>query len=368
MKLIKKFAARTFACLVVGLLVVGCASSSTDEPLQPIDPDDALVEIVLNGGISLAVDPGTPVVASVPSDTRAVVNAEHGELPISILRRDQSGDPLTYPAYKDGTVLSAKLAASSSSDFVSGITFDVTQYYLPDAAKKTKLIGWHPQNTPDSETDKKVSFSTTDGTVSFEVDGASDIMLSTEPEGGKADADKFNTDEAKQLKFSHLLTQVQIKAYAADETAKTKWGKIKSVKLKDEGGKTCKVTLAENNASTESFVAPTTATDLTLAQETAGEVELGVGSANAVKCGYAMFQPTASGAATPLTLLVETENGGTSTVAINSDKVASFDKGKAYTLTLKLTVTGFDLKGQITDWENHSWGTGEGDFNGEIEL
>ncbi len=369
MKFIKKFAARTFACFAVGLLAVGCSSSATDEPLAPVDPDDAPVEIVLNGGISLPAADGIACAAlasdvSAPA-TRAVVNAEHDELPISILRRDQSGTTsLAYPAYKDGELLKAKLGASSSTDFVSGITFDVTQYYLPDAAKKTKLIGWHPQVSESPATD--VQFSTTDGVVSFEIDGASDIMLSNEVEGGKND--KFTADAAKQLKFSHLLTQVQIKAYAADQAAKDKWGKIKSIKLQGEGGKTCKVTLVENNASSELFAAPATAADLPLAQETAGEVELGVGKADAKECGYAMFQPTAAGAATPLTLLVETTNGGTQTVEITSDKVASFDKGKAYKLTLKITITGANPSGEITGWEDHTWGTNTGDFDGEIEL
>ncbi len=367
MKFIKKFAARTFACFAVGLLAVGCSSSATDEPLAPVEPDDAPVEIVLNGGISLPAADGIACAAlasdvSAPA-TRAAVNAEHGELPISILRRDQSGTPLEYPDYKDGELLKAKLGdSSSSSDFVSGITFDVTQYYLPDAAKKTKLIGWHPQVSESPATD--VQFNTTDGTVSFKIDGASDIMLSNEVEGGKDD--KFTADAGKQLKFSHLLTQVQIKAYAADQAAKDKWGKIKSIKLQGEGGKTCKVDFDATPIT--SFAAPATAADLTLAQETAGEVELGVGSSDAKECGYAMFQPVAAGAATPLTLLVETTNGGTQTVEITSDKVASFDKGKAYKLTLKITITGADPNGQITDWEDHTWGTNPGDFDGEIEL
>ncbi len=365
MKFIEKFAARLLVCFAVGVLGVGCSSSATEEPLAPVDPDEP-VEIVLNGGISIStadgiacadLDPRTVAPAS-----RAAVNPEHGELPISILRRDQSGDPLVYPVYKDGEQLTAKLAASSSTDAVSGITFDVTQYYLPDAAKKTKLIGWHPQTSAAPAT--AVQFSTTDGTVTFEVDGASDIMLSNEVEGGKDD--KFSTDDAKQLKFGHLLTQVQIKAYAADDAAKTKWGKVKSIKLKGEGGKKCKVTLAET--PTVAFDPATSPADLTLQQETAGEVELGIGQANAVACGYAMFEPTASGAAIPLTLLVETEHGGTQTVEIASDKVASFDKGKAYTLKLKFSVTGVDPNGQITGWVDHTWGTNQGDFNGEIEL
>ncbi len=365
MKFIKKFAARSFACFAVGLLAVGCSSSAVDEPLAPVDPDDAPVEIVLNGGISLPAADGIACAAlasDVPAPaTRAAVNAEHDALPISILRRDQSGTPLAYPDYKDGELLKAELGASTSSDFVSGITFDVTQYYLPDAAKKTKLIGWHPRVSESPAT--AVQFSTTDGTVSFEIDGASDIMLSNEVEGDKND--KF-TAAAKQLKFEHQLTQVQIKAYAADQAAKDKWGKIKSIKLKGEGGKTCKVDFDATPIT--SFAAPTPTTDLPLAQETAGEVELDVGSSNAVECGYAMFQPVDAGAATPLTLLVETTNGGTQTVEITSDKVASFDKGKAYKLTLKITITGANPSGEITGWKDHTWGTNPGDFDGEIEL
>lgn len=389
---IKKFAVRLSVACAVAMFGVGCSSSAADEPLAPVDPDDAPVEIVLNGGISLAVDPDASVLASVPSDTRAIINADHDALPISILRRDATDATPTYPAYSVSslTALNATLGKFVSGSTTAGemgeISFATTQYYQTNGFK-TKLIGWHPQVGTSAGTSTFAS-----GVVTCNIDGDTDIMLSDEQAGDKTN--KIST----ALAFSHLLTQIQVSAYAATDDAKTVWGGIVDVSIKDEGGKQCEITLP----STVNYGVPTgsSASDLPLVKKelagvnaitgknggsdaygpavgggTANPLELGVLSGstkNEKLLGYAMFAPLvpASGSSDPsvtLTLKVTTEKG-TKDVPIKLTGAEGFKEGKAYKLTLKFTATGIVPLGTITGWVDHTWGTNPGDFNGEIEL
>ncbi len=394
MKFIKKFAARSFACFAVGLLAVGCSSSAVDEPLAPVDPDDAPVEIVLNGGISLPAADGIAC-AALASDvsasaTRAAVNAKHGELPISILRLDETSSG-TYQAYSNGTLLTAKLGAATAEPTngvgqATGITFIPAQYYLTNGLK-TKLIGWHPQVGTATGTSKFVS-----GVVTCDIDGDTDIMLSDE----SADGDK-GTAISKPLNFKHLLTQIQVSAYAATSDAKDVWGGILDVSVEDEGGKQCEITLPGGAGKVKCEMPSSgSASDLPLIKKdesenvikgkdgstaygpavgagTANPLELGVlsGSAKNDKLlGYAMFAPLVPASGTSsvtLTLKITTEKD-TKNLPITLNGSTGFEAGKAYQLTLKFTATGIDPQGEITDWVDHEWGTGENDFKGEIEL
>ncbi len=391
MKFIKKFAARSFACFAVGLLAVGCSSSAADEPLAPVDPDDAPVEIVLNGGISLAVDPSAPVQASVPFDTRSIVNAAHDDLQISILRLDATDATPTYPAYNTySTALNAtlcKFVSGSTTDGEKGeINFATAQFYQTNGLK-TKLIGWYPQvgATPGS--------SIASGVVTCDIDGDTDIMLSDEQAGDK------NNKITTPLNFSHLLTQIQVSAYAATSDAKNVWGGILDVSVKDENGKQCKITLPGGTGNVVcELPSGSTKSDLPLIKKelagvndikgkdgssvygpavgagTANPLELGVYESdtkkNAKLLGYAMFAPlvpVSPATSVTLTLKVTTEKGSKD-VPITLTGSEGFKEGKAYKLTLKFTATGIVPSGMITDWQTHTWGTNPGDFDGEIEL
>ncbi len=362
MKLVEKFAARLLGCLTVGLLAVGCSSSATEEPLAPVDPDDAPVEIVLNGGISLAVDPAAPVQASLASDTRAIINPVHDDLQISILRVDATDATPTYPAYSTfSSALNATLykfvSGSTTPHEMGEIEFATPQFYLANGYK-TKLIGWYPQVGTGAKTSQFAN-----GVVTCDIDGDTDIMLSGEQSGDK------NAKISSPLAFDHLLTRIQVSAYAETDDAKTVWGKIEKIELKDQGGKKCQITLP----SSTGFVAPASASNLKLAANTvdAGTaivfpLELGVKDAsgkNAKECGYAMFEPVAAVAPNPatVTLVVTTEK---TTKEVPVKVTGGFLKGTAYSVVLKFTAAGIEPTGSITKWEDHTWGTGEG----EIEL
>lgn len=393
MKLNARIADLLVAGFAVAILGAGCSSSATEERVSPVEPDGELVEIVLNAGVSFAVAPDQ-LQASLPSETRAIINGKHAELDLSILRRDQAGDPLTYPAYTTVTsdkVLKAKLGVvdDAATSTISRITFTKSEHYLANGYK-TELIGWYPAvSTAPADA---VTYAS--GVVTFKVDGESDIMLSNAAEGSKKDGDKFSdyaTVSAKLLTFSHLLTQIKVTAYAVDEDAQKAWGKITGIKLKEQGATTCAVTLPGTKDSEIVFTQDASATDKTLslvakkADDDAAityplELPLAtlggtngttVTAENDTACGYAMFQPLTT-AGSKLTLLVSTEKATDWPVVIplpaNGTNGNGFLKGVAYGIRLKFTAKEIEPSGQITAWEDYEWPTGDDDFKGEIEL
>ena len=346
---------------VVLAAAAGMAACS-DSSSETVVPDPELVEINLNGNVSGSLIAETAVLP----ESRAIIDAKHDVVPLSFARLDMDRTTGNYPANGYASVtsaLSAELAASSDGS-ASAITFNPVAYYLiGQTNNSTKLVGWHPAVDGTS-----VTYAA--GVVTVPINGENDIMLSNELEGSKTD--KFDT---KTLTFSHKLTQIKIDAYAVSADAKNAWGKIKSIKLKNQVP-TCKIELP----ATVKFEG--TAADLALARKKASddsalaaELELGVATLdgtgnitakNAAECGYAMIQPIASG--TKLSLDIEMVDGRKESLTINS-WTTGYLEGNAYTITLKFTISEIELDAQITAWENFDWATdGDGSFDGEIEL
>ena len=228
-----RFASILAATLIAAVGTTACSDAGSTEP---VGPDSELVEIDLNGNISHSEIPeGTSVGAVSRPESRSVINATHGELSLSFVRLDMDTDG-NYPATGYASVsaaLSATLAKSEDGK-PSAITFNPTEFYLAggDASKgKTKLVGWYPAVS----TGASSSVTYAGGVVTLNIDGESDIMLSGELEGSK-------TNKFGSASFEHKLTQVKILAYAVSDAAKTRWGKIKNIKLKDQVP-TCKITL-----------------------------------------------------------------------------------------------------------------------------
>ncbi len=351
-----KLHARSFiwsaAVLATAVGMTACSDSSSES----VGPDPELVEIQLNGNVSGSVVAET---SELP-ESRAVIDYKHAQaVPLSFARLDMNRSDGSYPANGYASVtsaLSASLAASSDGS-ASAITFTPTEYYLVGKThNSSKLVGWHPAGTYSA------------GVVTVPVNGENDIMLSDEKEGSK-------TSPFGAFTFSHKLTQVNIYAYAVSGDAKTVWGKIKTITLKNQKP-TCKIELP----ATVTFEG--TPADLKLARKKASddsalaaEVELGVATSdgsgnitakNAVECGYAMIEPIASG--TKLSLEIEMADGRKESLTINS-WTTGYLEGNAYTITLKFTVSEIEMDAQITAWKDFDWATdGGGSFDGEIEL
>lgn len=307
------------------------ASCSQTEGL----PEGEAVEIRLSGNI------GSPT-ASV--GTRAVVDQAFytaNALSVNFLRIDQNTDG-SWPAY---TTVASPLAATRVAGAESAaINFTTPQYYLVGTANNsTKLIGWYPATATYTQAEGKVTFDISGGTT--------DVMLTNEVTGSKDS--KFGT-AGKTFTFNHLLTQVTVKAFASvDETA-SKWGKVTSIKVKDQPTE-CIVTLPTQapawGATTQNLLLKNPADDADM-----GEIDLNgkTTAGNAATCGYAMLKPTAD---ENLTLEVITEKGGTRDVTVTLPDAADpklFAAGTAYTVTLNFKSTIVEPTATISTWKTGS--------------
>ncbi len=357
------------AVFATAMAMTGCTDSSS----EAVGPDPELVEICLKGTVS----GGLSVEATSSPDSRAVINAKHGELDMSFARSDD--DPVNQTSSPSFSTISetipAKLAASADGS-ATAITFTPKQYYLTGETYNTSLLqGWYPAVSNDP--DNTITFA--NGVVTVPVNGWNDFIWS-----GKLDGNKNRPFSV--IQFEHLFTQIKIEAYAENQGAKDVWGKIKTIKLKKQQ-QTYKYAL---HTGGEVITYPPendyrTYADLELVRKAvsddsalAAELELGVATVNttdnsittnAVECGYAMIVPIASviNSGKKLSLEIEMVNGVKKTLEVAWE--GGYDAGKAYTITLKFTATEIGLTATVDDWTNFDWKTdGDGSFDGEIEL
>lgn len=393
----KKELTKAVLAVVFGFLATACTS---DAPIEPVSPDSELVEMLLNGGVSFAVSPDAKAASSSADEaalpaTRAVITKEHGAVALAFARVDAtaagSGTSAAYPAWSTGKYLNATLASNTgdATPAEKDITFATPQFYLANGYY-TRLVGWAPSVAADSEGNTFAGTASTfaSGTVACPIDGETDIMLSQVLEGNKEAANRFSA--ADPFVFGHLLTQIKVSAYAADEAGKTQWGQITGIKVKGEADKECRIVLPGTDAGaiTYSLQSGKTGGDLSLIFKKAADDsaistpltlyyngESGAPADYKQECGYAMFAPiaAASGKAT-VTLLVSTTGGPDGhavtdcEVPVTVTSADGFKAGTAYGITLKFSAQEIELSGTITEWNDYDWSTDGGGFNGEITL
>ncbi|MDE6570572.1 MAG: fimbrillin family protein, partial [Alistipes sp.] len=189
--------------------------------------------------------------------------------------------------------------------------------------------------------------------------------------------------------FGHLLTQIKVSAYAADDSANTHCGQITGIKMKGEANKECRIVLPGTAAGAVTYPLQSgkTAGDLSLIFKKASDDtsistpltlyydgEAGVTDYKQ-ECGYAMFAPIAAvdGEAT-VTMLVSTTGGPDGhavtdcPVTVTVTSADGFKAGTAYGITLKFSAQKIEISGTITEWEDYDWASDGGSFNGEITL
>lgn len=278
---------------------------------------------------------------SVQSETRGVIDAGYtADLLLNFLLCEQNASTGAYPPYTSFSGGMQLPAARTGGAGYTGVSFEAgsEQYYpVRDTHNKVKLVGWYPRVNGGTVT-------LSSGVLSFGIDGSTDVMLTPEVEGSKVAGDQFS-DAGKEFTFNHLLTQLRVKAYAADAAAATAWGTLSSVRVKNRLP-VCKVTLPatvsfEGTAADLPLVERTVATDAPIAYP----LSLPAGESNALECGYAMTDPVELPAV--LELEVTTQYGGTRTVRLDAQ---NYQSGKAYAINLKFTATGITARAQIGQW------------------
>jgi len=310
-------------CAFSALLVAACATDDVQEVVvdlnAPILPTSSLSDM---------------------EPSRAIVNAGSA-FSASLFRVDATGS--AYPS--DYTGVAALPAAVSAS---GSLTITPDQYYQMNG-DNTALLGVYPAVGSGG------TWSATAGTASYTVDGKTDIMATTFASGNKNSAQPA-------LVFSHLLTQVHVNVYAASQTAIDLWGDVVSIAIVGREP-ACTLTLPAPGASGAATAAFSgTATDLALSNADGSAASsltvTAIDKADAQPFGYCMFAPTTAA----LTLKIVTSKGATNTVALAS---ATFEKGKAYEVAIKMELSGFisDDNVTITGWEN---GTTTGPIDGSL--
>lgn len=317
-----------------GILLLTLAACSADAPLEKVQTDGR-VEIRVSSGISSSVEPLSRAV------TDGMINsALTADLDVAFARTDATNAAATtYGAYETNAL------AGSVSSSTNELSFAPPAYYLANGYK-TKLIGWYPRSSG-------VTFTATadGGTVAFgDINGKTDIMVTTLKVGDK------NT-KISAFGFSHLLTQICVKAYAVDADTKTLWGAIKSVKITDKV-QTCTLTLPVNTSADDSKATPAFGTpsgDLTLIKVNPADdaiitwpIDLGT-SASVTTTGYAMFAPVAAGGS--IELQIDLANGGPQKKTIQASATDGFKEGYSYDITLKFTSAGITPTVSIVDWK-----------------
>ncbi|MDH6358336.1 fimbrillin family protein [Parabacteroides sp. PF5-9] len=175
--------------LTVGLFMASCS----EDEARP-EQGDASKKIELKAGIG--------------DETRAVIDADYDlPLELSFARLDR---PATSNAWRK---IDGVRAAGSGN---TSIGFTTEENYLP-ATETSVLVGYYPQ--------APLTLSTNPALVVYTITGDEDLMATTMQEG------KSN-DEFDLFTFKHLLGQLQFKCLGSAE-AKTKWGNIRSIKLKN---------------------------------------------------------------------------------------------------------------------------------------
>lgn len=338
------------------MALAGCSKASLDTPVAPVGER---VEITLGAEVASTAK----VKAGL---SRGVVDkGSAGPLFVSFARIDQDETTGKYPVdYSDvdsAFVASWKGTLASADGSATAIKFYDPKFYLSRASNNsTKLVGWYPQTAFKSGSN---------GVIEIAVNGSNDIMLTEELEGSKdkcfgtyvSDGDAGN----RIFHFRHQLTQLRFFAYGVDAAAPGVWGKIKSIKLKEQLP-TCEITLP----ATVAFIG--TAAHLALVKKKAsGDANIDYGTdglefsfdssvaadgdeqanreKSATECGYAMVAPIAAGG--KLTLIIETEKGGERDNIAVSLPADGFKAGFAYNIYLRFSAITIEPKAAISEWQ-----------------
>lgn len=326
------------------------ACSGSDEPI----PESKPVEIIVSTGFGSTSGVETRVTGSISKENIL----SDGPVPLSVVRIDQTSETdASYLPYTQTNGNDKGQAPRNGFleelDLNINMRFDPEENYLSRAQNNnTKLMGWYPQVD-----DTDGSFWSVNGgaaTVSFTVDGKTDILMSNLVEGNINNP--FNS-ENNTLTFKHLLTRFYVRVFTRSALIANEWGDVQSVRVKGKA-QSCVVQLPGMEAASNTFpsqISFTGNSDLPIIYNDpnnttpvpviSGEVDDDSFLIGTTLVGYVMVAPETN----KMTLEVVNENGsGIINITAPQD---GFQAGKSYTLSLEYTMTEILISGvTISEW------------------
>ena len=311
---------------IASISVLSSCSSENDVIDEVTGGDQDKVEIKLNAGVittKAPIENGTDENANYPATT----------VPLQIVVAPDA------PTAVWTNVANAPSTPKLGTDGVIDFTDATKLYYNANAANKSHLIAYSPVGA------------NTAGQVEWTINGTQDIIIAKAVSGSKTENEQITS-----LSFKHLLTQLQFEVIGS-EAAKTTFGKIVSIKVKDALTKP-KMALSDNEVTTLDW---TNIDKDNLSVRSLNDdkeitnIEMPV-AADAQSVGYLILQPT-----TNYTLLVTTENVTEKEVPITINGGA-ITVGNAHKITLTFSATGIEPTATLTGWATGA-ASGSGTFN-----
>lgn len=265
-----------------------------------------------------------------------------------IISADSRGTGVVSP----GTAFTSTFIAAEKEDFITtawrddvSVTKDAvsfsTGHHYPPYGDWIYLTGVHPALSSEPQ----------NGRVSFTLDGTTDIMYAAPHRGNKWDSNRFagNTvsryDEEKKFVFTHLLTQLQIKAKKAEANGLP--FTIQGITIKNI---TRQLTLSLANGEHEFANTPS---DLVIPQEKISQTA--VTGTDEVSVAQLLLPPAPQGS---FTFDIKTSAGTFSNVAINLDDKNTgegkkgFRAGYAHRIVLTIHDKNLGITVNIVPWKD----------------
>jgi hypothetical protein len=310
------------------LAIVALTGCSKFEQVPDVNDENG-TPVELYGEIDGATTRGAGVIdGAVPA----------GGLHFDLFRANQTPEYTTYTVKVDGIL-------GAETDHLTTITTDPKLYYLGNGSYSS-FIGLYPRVADATGAE----FSPADNTVTYEIDGGTDILATESFEGKKSDVDHPTT---ATLTFQHLLTKIRvdIKVGGDPEAVISAVGKITAIKVKEKAvkaivtfptptvGTIARPTIDVDDTDTPDNLPLVNATDGTAISATA----LNPDGTTAVPIGVAMFLPTSVyGATEDLKLIISTEESNPDQYEVNVPN-RTFAQGSSYIITIKVTENGLGL-------------------------
>lgn len=318
---------------LIPFLVAGCSDA-----VLPADNGADVIRLYASGsGLPAATKGETETVKEItPFGTTVFASLQSGTYATS------AAGSWTHDADvdKDGTV-------SFTDDF---------KPTYPDTGGNIYLVAVSPAVVAEAN-DAAAGAITTDGTVTYTLDGTQDLLYATEISGNRTDGHRFsgNTNAAnKPLAYGHLLTQLQFKAKMSSGTASGTTATVKKITVNNV--KTA-ATVKLSDGTTTFADTPTSSISLepTSGSEN-GSGGVAVSGTTPVAIGNLLLPPLASGT---YTITVEATVGGSDKtypgVSITGSNL--FQAGNSHVITLTIGSPGEPASLEITSVKVDTWTT-----------
>lgn len=275
--------------------------------------------------------------------------------------------------------LFARVYASSNADF-SGIEYGDTEGYMNftsdaltgftdaqktptpkyyDADADVHLAGFYPAVSAEGSEKWAISSASGTPTATFTFNGDDDVMVTD-----IITVNKNSATEARDLKFQHLLTQLELKVKAGSSAASTEWGGLYDIQLAKVGGadpdNTVTVTYPAGGSRQAAFSGAATDTGVGfISGEDYTQESPYTLTTTETSVGYILCEPVtdASTSDEDYTIILQTKGRGEQTIPVELKKAGnteSFDgntAGYKFTVTLTFNVNEIQATATIEPWK-----------------